>query len=119
MAVKINRECVAPTIRQLQRDAYAIAKAKGWHDDDDLSPRQILAWLALVMSELAEAVEEVRRPSPPDPDGKPVGFASELADVVIRVGDMAEAMAIDLEAAVVEKMAYNRTRPLRHGGRIL
>ena len=50
---------------------------------------------------------------------KPEGFASELADVVIRVADVCGRLGLDLEAAVVEKMTYNATRPRRHGGKVL
>ena len=52
-------------------------------------------------------------------DGKPEGFDSELADVVIRVFDLAEAVGINLGAAIIDKMRYNETRPYKHGGRKL
>lgn len=48
---------------------------------------------------------------------KPCGFASELADVVIRTAQLAWRMGIDLEQAIVEKQKYNRTREHRHGGK--
>lgn len=48
---------------------------------------------------------------------KPCGFPSELADIVIRVGDLAARMGVDLEHAIVEKMKYNRTRGHLHGGK--
>ena len=48
---------------------------------------------------------------------KPEGFPTELADVVIRVGDLAGRLGIDLAAVIGEKMAYNITRPYRHGGK--
>ena len=48
---------------------------------------------------------------------KPMGFAVELADILIRVGDLAGFLGIDLDEAVRLKMAYNRTRPHRHGGK--
>ena len=48
---------------------------------------------------------------------KPEGFPIELADILIRVFDLAEAWDIDLEAALQEKMAYNETRAYRHGGK--
>lgn len=48
---------------------------------------------------------------------KPCGFPSELADIVIRVGDLAFRLGIDLEKAVEEKMKYNRTREFLHGGK--
>lgn len=48
-------------------------------------------------------------------DGKPEGVPAELADIVIRVFDMAKAYGIDLADAIEEKMAYNMTRPHKHG----
>ncbi len=54
---------------------------------------------------------------PPWTGGKPCGFPSEMADVVIRVLDLCGAAGIDLEGAILEKMAFNDTRPYRHGGK--
>lgn len=48
---------------------------------------------------------------------KPVGLPSELADIIIRVLDFAAQQKIDMDAAVLEKMEYNATRPQRHGGK--
>ena len=49
--------------------------------------------------------------------GKPQGVASELADVLIRIFDMADELDIPLAEAVIRKHAYNQTRPYRHGGK--
>lgn len=49
--------------------------------------------------------------------GKPVGVASELADVLIRIFDTAEALDIPLVKAVMDKHDYNGTRKYRHGGK--
>lgn len=46
---------------------------------------------------------------------KPCGIPSELADAVIRIADLAGALGIDLDAAIVEKMAFNENRPYKHG----
>ena len=48
---------------------------------------------------------------------KPVGLPSELADIIIRVLDFAAQQRINMDAAVVEKMEYNATRPHKHGGK--
>jgi NTP pyrophosphatase (non-canonical NTP hydrolase) len=50
---------------------------------------------------------------------KPEGIPSELADIVIRVMDICGHYGIDLDAAIAEKMEYNRTRPMCHGGKKL
>lgn len=47
----------------------------------------------------------------------PVGVPSELADIIIRVLDLAAAYGIDIGKAVVSKMEYNKSRPEKHGGK--
>lgn len=49
--------------------------------------------------------------------GKPEGMAAELADVIIRVLDMADELGLPVVEAVIQKHAYNQTRPYRHGGK--
>ena len=104
-------------IKELQIAAHAIAVDRGWWEED----RNVGELLALVHSEVSEALEEWRID-----EGlavirmegdKPVGFAVELADTLIRICDLAESASIDLNAALKIKMAYNSTRPWRHGGK--
>jgi NTP pyrophosphatase (non-canonical NTP hydrolase) len=133
------RDVAALAINDLSRRAFEIASGSGFWDDAlrapadgdapcrpgvSLSPAEVLAHLAMVTSETSEAVECVRnrdyapRTSEIKP-GKPEGLPSELADIVIRVAQLAHGMGIDLGAAVETKMAYNVTRPRKHGGRAL
>jgi NTP pyrophosphatase (non-canonical NTP hydrolase) len=48
---------------------------------------------------------------------KPEGIPSELADIIIRVLDVAYRYGIDLEEVLLEKLAFNETRGYRHGGK--
>lgn len=50
---------------------------------------------------------------------KPEGVPSEFADTFIRLLHYSHVHGIDLQAEVDAKMAYNTTRPWRHGGRNL
>ena len=111
------------TVSELQRESYETARAKGWHDEDETPPApiRVIAWMGLICSEAAEAIEDARKGrmvTTIREDGKPAGFGSELADVVIRVCDSAGALGIDMEAELRAKLAYNRTRGHRHGGKL-
>lgn len=98
------------TLREMQTEAHRTAVEKGWYESD----RPPLELLMLITTEVAEAAEEWRKPVEQfDKDA----LAEELADIVIRVGDAASHWEIDLEAAVAKKMARNRERPVRHGGK--
>ena len=104
------------TIADMQQRAWQNSESHGFHEEPvDFSTR-----LMLIVSELAEAQEEERSGRPFtetyfSEKGAPKGIPSELADVIIRVGDLAGVYGIDLEAAVRDKMAYNETRPHKHG----
>lgn len=112
-------------IRDIQADVHALAREKGWWTDPETgaevdAEKRIPEAIALVHSELSEALEEYRRGTLATyyaATGKPEGFAVELADAVIRILDLSGALGLDLEAAIAEKHAFNRTRPYRHGGR--
>ena len=96
-------------------DVHMNAKQKGWHDE----VRSALEIHALIHSEISEATEEVRAGKPERyiENGKPEGEAVELVDAVIRIADYFQAKGWDLKAVVREKMAFNATRPYRHGGK--
>lgn len=108
------------TIREMCARAQATSVAKGFVTEGD--PR-IDQKLMLTVGELVEAQNELRNGHLPQfiytvvvPDGpKPEGFPIELADAVIRIGQLAEHLGIDLEAAIKLKMDYNDTRPFMHG----
>lgn len=120
------------TIRELIIEAHATAKEKGWWSDYD---RNVYEQIALMHSELSEALEELRdghpmqstrynanRPVSDDEDCvylKPEGFLSELADLYIRVADTIGRYGLtdNFLTVLEEKLRYNKHRPFRHGGK--
>lgn len=102
----------------------------GWWEE----ARSLPEILMLCVSELAEALEEYRDGRPLvwfkqlvtpryQPNGedktpnKPEGVAVELADCIIRILDYCGKENIDIEAIMLAKHEYNKSRPYRHGGK--
>ena len=96
----------------------------GWYPAPDF-----LGCMALLHSEVSEAVEAWRNWGLDDATSKavgqgegyalpkPEGVGSELADVFIRLLDYARLSGIDLAAEVERKLEFNATRAYRHGGK--
>lgn len=103
-------------INDMAWQANQNSRAKGFWDDPKFN---VAEKLALIHSEVSEALECDRDghhlTSFREGDGKPEGFPSELADIIIRIGDLAEHLGINLEHEIETKMAYNKTRPAKHG----
>lgn len=68
------------------------------------------AKLMLVVSEVAEAMEGWRKGVNDDHLPHRPMIEVELADAVIRIGDLAGGLNLDLGGAIAEKMAYNAQR---------
>ena len=102
------------TIKQLCKLSHQGAVAKGFWDKD----RNEGELIALIHSELSEALEGLRHDNPPS-DHIPQFSAveEELADAMIRIADMAEAKGYRLEEAIKTKLEYNKTREYMHGGK--
>lgn len=105
----------------LAREIHQEQVDKGFYDDGDLPEFvNVDQKLMLIVGEVAEAHEELRSSTDIHhhyhrADGKPEGFAFELADVLIRTLDLAAAVGIDIGFAVEVKRGYNRQRPHKHG----
>ena len=67
--------------------------------------------LCLIHSEVSEAMEGARKSLPDDKLPHRSMIEVELADAIIRIGDLAGALGLDLGGAIAEKMAFNAVRP--------
>ncbi len=102
------------TLTELKQEIHETAVAHGWWDQLRTWPQEC----ALIHSEVTECFEEWRHSNAElyENNGKPEGIGIELADIIIRVLDVAVGYNIDIEKCMEIKMAYNKTRSYRHGG---
>ena len=84
---------------------------KGFWDKE----RNVGEALALIHSEISEALEAHRKGLQSEKIEGYSGLTEELADAMIRIMDLAGGMGSPLESAIRAKLAYNRQRPYKHG----
>lgn len=110
-------------IQQLIQESHATAVEKGWWQTDRPFLEQLMLWV----TEISEAAEEWRVHGmdkskmiyyDADSPEKPLGIAIEIADLLIRASDTCGKYDIPLVEALKLKLAYNKTRPHRHGGKL-
>lgn len=116
-------------IRELVEITHSNARKKGFWDDwdsiawedglpknedstldiDELYNNAIVTRLMLIVSEVSEALEELRK------NEEVENFGEELADIVIRTCDLAGGVGIDLEKEIIKKIEKNKARGYKHG----
>lgn len=117
-AISFVGEQFARNMERLCFIAAADSEKKGFTDHIS-NELYVPTKLGLVVTEVAEAIEAHRCGNPPDehlPAFK--ALTIEMADAVIRLMTLAYELGIPLGEAVSAKMAFNRSRPVRHGGKL-
>ena len=118
-AAHISRDqVIALAGNSLAYFCHRAARTAGWWTDirtgaplDPIGDKNlVLAKLALVHSEVSEAVEGHRKDRQDDHLLDRLSIEVELADAVIRIADLCGALGLDLGGAIAEKMAYNAVR---------
>lgn len=117
------------TLNDLCKHAHDAAMGKGWYERE----RELPELLMLAVSELSEALEADRNEKWTRylAHGIQSGLGDcsvesfkmffkdtvedELADTFIRLADICGYYGIDIDSHIRAKMAYNETRPKKHG----
>lgn len=88
-------------INELAAKHYDWVERMEWHN------KTVLEALALIASEVGEAVNECRGDKPTEK------FGEELADIILRTIDLAHWKGVDLNAVIAAKMAKNEASGTR------
>lgn len=94
-------------LKELEKRMHAFVAEKGWYDPDSpkqQTPRNLAISLVLEAGEVLEHFQwraEAREPEE---------LAGELADVALYLLQLASIAGIDLEQAILAKLAQNRSR---------
>lgn len=112
-------------------EVFLNAKTKGFHESDASRSdvENYAVWTANLHGEVSELWEAVRQAElsvlcDKSQKMQDLGLPQltcedeELADIVIRVLDIAAARGVDIGKAIITKHHFNRSRPHMHGGKL-
>lgn len=85
-------------LNDIAQKHYDWVETMGWHNKTPLEA------LALVASEVGEAVNECRGEKPTE------HFGEELADIILRVIDLAHWQGVDIQKEILAKIEKNQQR---------
>ncbi len=94
-------------LRELTEQMHAFVRAKGWYEPDSprpQTPRNIAISLCIEAAEILEHFQWNGEVTDPD------ALGGELADVTLYLLQLASVTGLDLERAVLDKLAVNYGR---------
>jgi NTP pyrophosphatase (non-canonical NTP hydrolase) len=94
-------------LRELEDRMHAFVAGKGWYDPDSPKPQTPRNLAASLSIEAAEVLEHFQWRGETDDLAE---LAGELADVALYLLQLASITGIDLEQAILDKLALNQTR---------
>jgi NTP pyrophosphatase (non-canonical NTP hydrolase) len=102
-------------LNNLAQSIHSDNARKGFWENSTHGYESKATKIALIHSELSEMLEGLRGKKMDDKLEHRTMEETELADALIRIFDYAGGYGLDLGGAVMEKLAYNRQRPYKHG----
>jgi NTP pyrophosphatase (non-canonical NTP hydrolase) len=112
--MEIMKKQIAAGWQVIQDQSHGLAVEAGWWTDLETGQpkeRNVGELLMLIVSEVAEGMEGHRKNLMDDKLPHRSMLEVELADAVIRIGDLAGKLGLDVGGAIGEKMAFNAIRP--------
>ncbi|WP_420643641.1 nucleotide pyrophosphohydrolase [Candidatus Leptofilum sp.] len=94
-------------LKELEARMHEFVRSKGWYDPDSAkpqTPRNLAASLAIEAAEVLEHFQWRETAAQPEQ------LAGELADVALYLLQLASISDIDLEEAILQKLAQNQHR---------
>ena len=94
-------------LRELELKMHAFVRSKGWYEPDSPKPQTLRNLAASLVIEAAELLEHFQWQ---DDVTDKEALAGELADVALYLLQLASIAEIDLEQAILDKLAINQNR---------